>query len=66
MAYRWKRFSTKGSHDVSSRGEKSKKILGLEKITENTIDKLELNTEFNELSMMVRSQLRRSIKLYIE
>lgn len=61
-----KGFKDKAAHDVLSRLKRVQKLLNSEKIPDDVIAKLEANSEFKEISMCVRSQLRRSAKLYIE
>lgn len=59
-------FSHKVSHDIVSRLRRVLQIVGKNKISKDTITVLETKGEFNSLSMCVKSQLRRSIRLYME
>lgn len=61
-----KGFSKKGSNDVISRLKRVYSILSISEISKKSINSLENNSEFKTLSMSVRSQLRRAIKLYDE
>jgi hypothetical protein len=61
-----KGFTTKAAHDVLSRLKRVQKLLDSEEIPDDVTTKLEASDEFKEISMCVRSQLRRSAKLYIE
>lgn len=61
-----KGIGMKSAFDVASRLKRARTILGTENIDDSTIVKLESNEIFQRLSMTVKSQLRRSIRLYIE
>lgn len=61
-----KEFSEKGSHDAASRLKRVCTILGTSEIPEDALSKLERNNDFKALSMCVKSQLRRTTKLYSE
>ena len=59
-------YSSRTVYDIANRVDRVKKILQIKEIDNNTINLLEKNNYFNTLSYSVRSQLRKSIKLYIE
>ena len=61
-----KNFSLKASHDAISRLRRVQKLLSTDKIPQDAVDKLEEVPEFKALSMCVKSQLRRTSKLYLE
>ena len=61
-----KGYSKRSAQDVESRINRVKKILGVEKITEKTIKKLEENESFKELSVSIKSQMRVAIRIYLE
>lgn len=61
-----KGMSHKSSHDVASRLKRVMTILGVEDIATEVLDALEEKGEFQALSMTVKSQLRRSVRLYTE
>ena len=61
-----KGLSHKVSHDVNSRLRRVCQILSSENIDDKTLALLEANANFRSLSMTVKSQLRRSVRLYIE
>lgn len=61
-----KGMSRKSSHDAASRLKRAMSILGTEDICSEDLNKLEGKEEFQALSMTVKSQLRRSIRLYAE
>ena len=61
-----KDFSVKGSHDAASRIKRVCTILGTSSIPADALLKLEQNSDFKALSICVKSQLRRSTKLYAE
>jgi len=61
-----KGMSRKSSHDVASRLKRAMAILGTENISGEDVSKLEGKEEFQALSLTVKSQLRRSIRLYAE
>lgn len=61
-----KGLGERSARDVSSRVKRVQTMLETELIAGNTLDILEQNEEFKQISMSVKSQLRRSIKLYLE
>lgn len=61
-----KGFSHKGSRDAESRIKRVKGLLKDSSITQETITELEKISDFTNLSISVKSQLRRSVKLYLE
>lgn len=61
-----KKYSNKGSGDVISRMKRIKRILGKDEVDENSLMELQGKSEFAQLSMNVKSQLRRSIRLFLE
>lgn len=61
-----KGFSLKVSHDIASRLKRVQKFLDTDKIHEGSLSGLEAISEFKDLSMSVKSQLRRAIRLYNE
>ncbi len=61
-----KGFSLRASHDAMSRLKRVQKLLETNEITAKSLDKLEKVAEFKTLSMSVKSQLRRTIRLYNE
>ncbi|MDD4321819.1 MAG: hypothetical protein PHH31_09800 [Acidaminococcaceae bacterium] len=61
-----KGYSKKSSHDVLSRKKRVLTILGTEKIDASTLSTLEKNLDFLALSMTVKSQLRRAVRLTLE
>ncbi len=61
-----KGISPKSAHDVASRLKRVRTILQLDTIDAATIQQLERCGSFAELTMTVRSQLRRTVRLYLE
>lgn len=61
-----KKYSNKGSGDVISRMKRIKRILGKDEMDENSLMELQGTSEFATLSMNVKSQLRRAIRLFLE
>ena len=61
-----KDMSHKSSHDVASRLKRAMNILNVEDIDVKDLKLLEEKEEFQALSMTVKSQLRRAIRLYKE
>ncbi len=59
-------ISHKSSHDVASRLKRSMSILGVDDIGTEDLNLLESKEEFRCLGMTVKSQLRRSVRLYSE
>lgn len=56
----------RSSHDVVSRLKRVLVLINKSEIIEDTLNMLEKNNEFQVLSMSVKSQLRRSVRLYFE
>lgn len=61
-----KGMSRKSSHDAASRLKRAMNILGTEYVTGEELNLLEEKDEFTSLSITVRSQLRRALRLYAE
>ncbi len=59
-------YTERSARDVCSRLKRVYLLLDKENVDENTIYSLESNNEFKGLSMSVRSQLRKSVKLFLE
>lgn len=61
-----KKLSKKSAHDVQSRLGRALNIAKDKEATDQTLSVLENNVEFKGLSMSVKSQLRRAVRLYVE
>ena len=61
-----KNLSYKVAMDNASRIKRAMAILCVENIGVDSIESLEKNEEFRSLSVSVKSQIRRAIRLYIE
>ena len=61
-----KEFTVKAAHDVVSRLNRVKQILSIDSIDNLTLAQLEKSDSFKELSVSVKSQLRRSVRLNLE
>lgn len=61
-----KNMSNRSARDVVSRLKRAMLIINTYKVTNNSLESLNSNSEFKNLSMSVKSQLRRSITLYSE
>lgn len=61
-----KNFEAKSAMDVASRLKRCQAILGTDEMNEDSITKLENEEEFLVLSISVKSQLRRAVKLHLE
>lgn len=61
-----KGFSTKASHDAQSRLKRVLALLGTSEVPENAVELLEKNPNFKQLSVNIKSQLRRTSRLYLE
>lgn len=61
-----KDYSKRVSGDIVSRASRVKKMLNVNKIDINAIEKLEKLPEYENLSYVVKSQLKKAIKLYLE
>lgn len=56
----------RASHDATSRLKRVQTVLGIKNIPTDVVQKLECNEEFNTLTISVKSQLRRTARLYLE
>lgn len=61
-----KNFTTKSAHDVQSRLKRVQTITHNQGIVENTIVILEKEPDFQCLTVSVKSQLRRTVRLYLQ
>lgn len=61
-----KKIGNKSAHDYVSRVKRAKLIESFERVNDLYIKNLEDNCEFISLSTSVKSQIRRSLRLYIE
>ena len=61
-----KGFSHKASHDAESRLKRVLVLLGTDNVPKDAVTLLENTAEFKMLSVSVKSQLRRTAKLYLE
>lgn len=61
-----KKYTKRSANDVCSRLKRVCTLLGQENAENCNIDDLEINDDFNALTMSVRSQLRRSLRLFLE
>lgn len=61
-----KNISYKVSMDNASRIKRALSLLGTANITSCSLEELEINGSFKTLSVSVKSQIRRAIKLYLE
>jgi len=61
-----KGFTFKASHDANSRLKRIQALLSTEVLPADVVTKLESNPTFKSFSMCVKSQLRRTSKLYLE
>ena len=61
-----KQISRKVSMDNVSRVKRALSLLGSDSITFGSLEELENNDGFKSLSVSVKSQIRRAVKLYIE
>lgn len=59
-------MSTRSARDVSSRLKRASDIIGKQKIDSDSLEELNNDPAFAEKSIFVKSQLRRSITLYLE
>lgn len=68
--YNWlvdeKKMSTRSAKDVISRIKRVEKIISSSKINESTLEKLQSTDSFLELSMFIKSQLKRAVMLSLE
>ena len=61
-----RKMSTRSARDVVSRLRRVVGLLGSDSIDSTSISKLNDITAFDECSMFIKSQLRRSVHLYLE
>ena len=61
-----KNYKERSARDACSRLRRVYLILNKESVNNDTVEELEKNEEFKELSISVRSQLRKSVRLYLE
>lgn len=61
-----KNYTERSARDVCSRLKRVCLLLNKQNVDECKVDDLEINEEFKTLSMSVRSQLRKSVKLFLE
>lgn len=61
-----KKLSQRAAKDVISRCRRICKILNINKFESSTIERLNINVEFSEKSMFIKSQLRRAYNLWNE
>lgn len=61
-----KGFSERATIDIMSRLKRLKMILETNDIPQDALTAIEKKQEFQELSMCVKSQLRRTTRLYFE
>ncbi len=61
-----KNFTERSAKDVISRYKRVCKILQTEEITKESIVKLSKIEEFNKNSIFIKSQLKRSVSLFLE
>ena len=61
-----KNYSKKVSVDIISRIKRALSLLGTDSITSDTLEELEKDDIFKSLSVSVKSQIRRAVRLYIE
>lgn len=59
-------FTLKASHDAASRLKRVQTLMSTDALPADVVEQLEKKPEFKELSMCVKSQLRRTSKLYLE
>ena len=61
-----KNYKERSARDACCRLKRVYLILNKESVNKETVDELEKKKEFKELSISVRSQLRKSVRLYLE
>lgn len=61
-----KNFGAKSATDSVSRLKRGQAILGNAEVNSKSVDEVKDREEFEKLSVSVKSQIRRAIKLYIE
>lgn len=61
-----KNMSIRSAKDVISRCGRVCRMLNIDSIGSDTLEVLQSNSEFEESSMFIKSQLKRAVALYIE
>lgn len=61
-----KGFTPKSAHDAQSRLKRVFELTGKQTVNANTLTDLAVNPSFLSLSISIKSQLRRTTKLYLE
>ena len=61
-----KGFTHKSAHDANSRLKRIFDLTGKENVSADTLSELAANENFLSLSVCVKSQLRRTTRLYLE
>lgn len=61
-----KKMSIRSAKDVISRKGRILRMLCIEDIDSDTLEKLLASDQFNESSMFIKSQLKRTLTLYME
>ena len=61
-----KKMSNRSAKDVISRKGRVLRMLGTDEIDANTLEKLLICDQFNGSSMFIKSQLKRTVALYME
>ena len=61
-----KQFTSRSARDVQSRLKRVIDLLGSDELSEQSIQAIEEVEGFNEMSVFIKAQLRRSIRLYLE
>ncbi len=61
-----KHMGTRSAKDVISRCGRVYRMLGVDTLDDNSLEKLQENKEFKESSMFIKSQLKRAVTLCLE
>jgi hypothetical protein len=61
-----KQMSNRSARDVISRQKRVKKITGSDSIKKDTLELLVANEQFQQLTMYIKSQLKRTVALALE
>jgi hypothetical protein len=61
-----KQMSNRSARDVISRQNRVKKIIASDTIKEDTLELLMANEQFQQLTMYIKSQLKRTVVLALE
>ena len=61
-----KNLGAKSAHDYASRLRRAAQLLDCEEFNFDSLDRLNTIEEFTRLSMSVKSQIRRAVRLYLE